>query len=71
VQKHTDQLLDHLLKEGVVPNLELYHNFLATSRISLSAGRAQEYFEHWEKLLRELFQLTISCRSEEIRVQAE
>jgi hypothetical protein len=43
-QRYTDQLLEYLLKEGVVPNLELYHKFLAESRSSLAAGRGQEYF---------------------------
>ena len=28
VQKHTDLLIDNLLKEAIIPNLEPYHRFL-------------------------------------------
>jgi hypothetical protein len=29
VQKHTDLLVDYLLKEGIIPSLESYHQFLS------------------------------------------
>ena len=52
LQKHTDLLVDHLLKEGSIPNLEIYHNFLSDSRPHIASGEIQFYFNKWEQLMR-------------------
>ena len=38
LQKHTDFLIDSLLKEGIIPNLEPYHRFLSESRPFIASG---------------------------------
>ena len=38
VQKHTDQLIDNLLRDGMIPNLEPYHRFLSESRPYIASG---------------------------------
>ena len=46
-QKHTDLLVDQLLKEGSISNLESYHKFLSDSRPYIASGEIQVYFHKW------------------------
>lgn len=46
-QKHTDLLLDHLLRENIIPSMELYHQFLSDSRPYLASGEIAVYFAKW------------------------
>lgn len=47
IQQHTDSLIAYLLKESIIPNMEIYHKFLNLSKSSIPNGRIQEYFELW------------------------
>jgi hypothetical protein len=47
VQKHTDLLVDYLLKDGTIPNLEAYHRFLSESRPYIASGDIPAYFAKW------------------------
>lgn len=71
VQRYTDSLVDYLFREGIVPDLQPYHQFLADAKPFLASGRPEEYFQLWQKALTALFTASIASRSEEIRAQAE
>ena len=71
VQKHTDSLVNHLVKEGYVGDISEYHQFATNSYSLLAAGHIQSYFEQWEELLRHFFRRTIASREEELRSQAD
>ena len=47
IQKHTDLLIDGLLKDNVIPNLEPYHKFLSESRPFIASGEIATYFAKW------------------------
>lgn len=47
MQQHTDSLIAYLLKESIIPNMEIYHKFLNLSKASLPNGKIQEYFDLW------------------------
>ena len=51
VQKHTDLLIEHLVKEGMVQELGKYHQFIDESQALLANGHAQEYFSKWDNVL--------------------
>lgn len=63
VQKHSDLLVDYLLKENIIPTLESYHQFLSESREYLAAGEVNIYFAKWEMMIKDLFQLCIDSRA--------
>jgi hypothetical protein len=55
VQKHTDLLVEHLLRENIIPSLEFYQQFLSESRPYLASGEIAVFFAKWEIMIRQLF----------------
>lgn len=48
IQKHTENLVNHLHQDNIISDFEIYHQFYNHSKILLSNGKILEYFVRWE-----------------------